>query len=103
MRICLPIVALVIAICLRFGSLVPPEGSPRLELPPLPPELLARVYGASAAGGDAGDQKDADGDSCDHDDAFENLADPVFVSARLSSKEMCNFSPAGFCPSSEPR
>ena len=81
MRICLPIIAVIVVICLRLGSIDVGSASASggiMMHPPLPPELLSAIYGACAAGDDVGNGN-----------------------APATFEEICNFRPPGECPSSE--
>ena len=50
MRICLPILAVVVVICLCFGPLRLPLQNGVLMQPPLPPDVLRNIYHAAGAG-----------------------------------------------------
>src|SRR5688572_24999384 len=106
MRFCLPIIAIVIALCCWLPPLLPADNTePTLMEPPLPAEMVARA--CQAGGGRDGAIAAADHD----DDDDRNLSATAHAAPETAPAatprgerlaEMCNFASARACPSSEP-
>src|SRR5687768_4851242 len=101
MRLCLPIIAIVIALCCGLPPLLPADNTePTVMEPPLPDEMVARACQAGAGSDDPIDE------DCD-DRNRGATAHPAPETAPAATPpgdhlaEICNFVTARACPSSE--
>ena len=100
MRICLPIIAIILTICCRLASNDWADG-PRQMQPPASAQVLADAYACAArptttaAPAPAPAPAPTSAPAAAPDDA------PADATADAPSHETCNFPPAGICPLSE--